>query len=88
MSLIKDLFTSDSPPALPISPCLFQRTGKNAAANYNAFVLKDAESRGGEVNQDAVVRDNKRAFFGLWFPHLLGVPGVGGIARCETRKPL
>ena len=22
MSLIKDLFTSDSPPALPISPCL------------------------------------------------------------------
>jgi hypothetical protein len=45
MSLIKDLFTSDSPPALPISPCLFQRTGKNAAENYNAFVLKDAESR-------------------------------------------
>ena len=30
-------------------------------------MLKDAESRGGEVNQDAVVRDNKRGFFGPWF---------------------
>jgi len=69
MSLIKDLFTSDSPPALPISPCLFQRTGKKCGRELQRLFLKDAESRGGEVNQDAVVRDNKRGFFGLWFPH-------------------